>query len=391
MLIDVLGAEKMLYMIDLFLDIVLLIILVKCFKYIRFKGRLVVYLLLISIILSFVFNLTNPITLVNGLREIIILPVGLSVMHMVFLLNKTDYFLKFVKVFILFFLIIQIPTSILQYLEYGSGDFVGGSLSKGNSGVLTLSIFIFIFTLVNYDYAYRNRNKLSALIMYSPLFIPVILNETKITFVILPIFLISLFEIKNMKSILLVGLLVSITISIFAFFYYSESQKTNNPIEDVFSKDFLKDYLAGDVGSYEDVPRLTKIQMALFLLKDNLGNFFFGYEYGAFKGGSYIGKSDFAMQYEWLLTGSRPYLFYLLISGGVSLFFIFLSLIKQLIYFQYGTIKLNKFQKLFFISIISIILFYNDSFRDRCFGMALTAMVISLITINKNKAIVNDQ
>src|SRR5690606_35202734 len=116
-----------------------------------------------------------------------------------------------------------------------------------------------------------------------------------------------------------------------------------------------------------DIPRLTKIILANNLLNKNSTDLFLGREIGAFKGGTTLRASSFAIEYNWLLLGSRPYIFFLLISGG------WLLLLLMVCYFSYKLYGDNKTNQdihfTFLLTILFItILFYNDAPRNQLFS-----------------------
>jgi hypothetical protein len=45
----------------------------------------------------------------------------------------------------------------------------------------------------------------------------------------------------------------------------------------------------------------------------------FGIEYGIFKGGNVVEASQAGQSMAWLMSGTRPYLFFLLLQGGLML------------------------------------------------------------------------
>jgi hypothetical protein len=150
--------------------------------------------------------------------------------------------------------------------------------------------------------------------------------------------------------------------------------ETNISIEEAFSSNFLEEYLTSSDPTLEDIPRFTKIALGTSYLLDN-NKFIIGQEIGAFKGGTTADLSTFGFKYEWLLVGSKPYLFYLLITGGVILCLLIVIL------FSYEIVNINSsgnnfaaIKKFLFICFL-LILFYNDSFRNNCFLILFVYLV----------------
>jgi hypothetical protein len=163
------------------------------------------------------------------------------------------------------------------------------------------------------------------------------------------------------------GLSISLAfILIFSNYFFTEDVSVKNPIIDIFNVNFLDNYLAGDAESYNDIPRFTKIVIGLEVLSEN-NNIILGQEYGAFKGGTTLALTPFAENYQWLISGSRSYIFYLLVSGGLTLIFLILFLIIGEIIRKRGFENYETGLLRFITSIFFILLFYNDAFRNPAF------------------------
>ena len=109
------------------------------------------------------------------------------------------------------------------------------------------------------------------------------------------------------------------------------------------------------------MPRFTKIILAWKLLAENATTLLFGFEYGIFRGGEVVEMSQFSQSVQWLMTGTRPYLFFLMIQGGVLLVTGFVLLIAQINRFF---TKYNNKYKTFLFLLFIVILFYNDALRS---------------------------
>ncbi|MCO4293679.1 hypothetical protein NF867_12470 [Solitalea sp. MAHUQ-68] len=367
---------------DLLIDTLLLVIFLNSLKFCPKNLKKLNLCILIFAVIGCIYNKTNLITFLNGIREIMIIPTGICFIYSIISTNQTSYFLKLFRKFAYIFLLIQIPCTAIQFLTYGAGDYVGGTLGFGGSGVLTLSIFILTFFLINYKVKVQKAGKVYCTFIHLPLLLPILFNETKISFIIIPLFMICALEIKNVKSLIAMGVLSITTIAFYSSFYSNQGRSYDNPINTIFNKDYLNYYLAGNAQDYDDVPRFTKLSLGLSIVSNDLGNLLFGIEYGAFKGSSFLGKSEFANKYNWLLIGSRPYLFYLFITGGLSLVCYVILVIKISLNFHLNTIKLNNYQKIFLAGIVGIIFFYNDAFRERFFIAIFFSTIVALITMN---------
>lgn len=330
------------------------------------------FLLLTFSTLAFFANPGNPAAdHLNGLREV-------SNMFCLFLffnvLAKSDYFAYFNKLFKKFaflFLAIQIPLSILQFITYSAGDSVGGSFGAGGSGILTLTIFILVYYLLENK---RNGemlfNKAKYLFLLSIFFLPIFINETKLSLILIPLMIGTFASIKQFKSSVLVfGFGVVILFS-FVSFYSDRDQTADNPISRIFSADFLETYLAEDNEELNiDVPRITKINRSVALLSQDYSSLILGRDYSAFKGGTTIGLSAFSSKNQWLLQGSRPYVFYLLIMGGLSLVVLagFLFFSEVFSKPDAGFKNYSPRLLIFLSAVFLIIMLYNDAFRNQSF------------------------
>jgi len=162
---------------------------------------------------------------------------------------------------------LQIPVAVLQkyYLsvmpsDLISGDLIGGTLGAHTSGILTIFLLCTISLLIGFFYTYRKK-RLVCVIGIMLLFIPMGLNETKITFFLTPLVVLFLMrkEIfkrcgKTVAVFILSALLLAATYKVYTHFY---SEKVN--IDDfLFSPDYLKEYLLTEYdyldGSLKRVP-----------------------------------------------------------------------------------------------------------------------------------------
>lgn len=317
-------------------------------------------------------SMDNVIMHINGLREVTNIYFLFIFFYGLFYSGYQYYFNSLFKQFVVIFLFAQIPFSIIQFLKSGASDDVGGTLGAGYSGILTLSIFILVYYLIeNNSHNQSDFSKLKYLLSRSYFFIPVLLNETKITFLLIPILIVSLVGFKQIRSFIVATILAGLFLILFSSLFTSSYETSyDNPINEIYNENYLKEYLSADVSGGEiDVPRFTKLILGIKLLAQENSTLLFGQEYGAFKGGTTLGLTPFATKYLWLLQGSRPYLFYILITGGLSLLvlllFLFIKVVKDKPYLGFKNFS-NKLL-LFLSAIFFIILFYNDALRGEFF------------------------
>ncbi len=357
------GIENSNSLIFLLVDILIFSIVLS---FLKLGSRYTKYLVIILIISSITYLLNRETSLIfhlHGLREIIF-PVSLFIIfERLFTANyKQGVIIRF-KRFAYIFLTLQIPVSFIQFFQFGPGDFVGGTIGKGGSGILTFSIFILVYFLMELKSKSEIvENKVITLATLVPFFIPVALNETKITFLLILLFFLSLVKFKKIGSSILAFSLGLGLIIVFSNVYSTqEKQSFDNPLTAIYSEDFMVSYLAGDEEDYVDVPRITKLVLGSNYLYQS-DKLVFGQSYSLFKEGKAY-KSDFYRKFEWLLIGSRPYLFYLLFMGGLSLVLSFLILfIGEFKKLKELDVKRKSFN-LFLMMILIVMFFYNDGLR----------------------------
>ena len=114
-----------------------------------------------------------------------------------------------------------------------------------------------------------------------------------------------------------------------------------------------------------------------WLEEDNPGHLTMGYGVGQFKGGSTLQTSEFANEYDWLLCGTIPYVFHMMIQLGIigMVWLVFVLLINFGVFFHRRRIDYNI--QLYILGLILIIMFYNDSLRYTYVMMPMMYMLIN--------------
>jgi hypothetical protein len=133
----------------------------------------------------------------------------------------------------------------------------------------------------------------------------------------------------------------------------------------IFSADFLQDYLLSDYEDHADVPRFTKIILAYNILAQETNTLLFGMEFGMFRGTSTGDLSPFTQNWQWLLQGTRPYLFFIMMQGGLVLTSGFLLIIFKINNFFKRATK----QMIFYLIIFLVVLVYQDMYRFHNFSI----------------------
>lgn len=358
--------EALFSVILLLVDLGLLLIgtssLVK--KTFNLKILIIVIVILFFTYVSHDYSLISHI---NGIREMIDIFLVFSFYEEVAGSPYKKLLDKKIQKFMKIFLAAQIPISLYQFILYGAGDSVGGSLGRGNSGILTFVVILMVYYTIKNGYSRLGWKVYLNTIFLVPLFV----NETKISFILIPLMFLLLGKTKKLSTIF-----VSLMGAVAFFFllnilYSDQGRKVQNPFERIFNEDYLDQYLLGAENSGKkniqiDVPRFTKVILAIQLTGKNASEALFGIQCGAFKGGKVVEKSTFSKNYFWLLLGSRPYLFYLLITGGWCL------VLTMLIFFHrkiFRGFELSADKRLAYLCgiFLFIIFLYNDSPRSQFF------------------------
>lgn len=335
-------------------------------KYLKF---LIVFIFVSFISFSFSNN-SSILSHINGIRETVVFICYFIIMDVLYYSGHFQKINNKFSTFAYIFLVLQIPISFIQFIQYGPGDLVGGTFEVGGSGLLTLSVFLLVFYMIENKIRTANE-RIKIGIPHIIFLIPVAFNETKISFVLILLFFLSFTKLKEIRSNIVISFWGIIAIVFFSFIYSTnENIRFDNPIEGFTSSDFLEKYLYGDVDENpNDVPRFTKLVISLQKLNED-GDLLFGKDYGAFMFNNREIRSEFSRRYNWLLMGSLPYSLYLLVSGGVFLLLLVCAIIYEEILSKYKRIlRFNSLPLLIFsTSIFVIILFYNDAFRSPVFS-----------------------
>ena len=340
-------------------DVTILFLALLSISYLRGSLLFVLLFIVACIAFNFSYNGNSLSYSLNGIREILnVLCLAVFFNH-VFSEENEELAAEYVELFrkfAIFFVIAQLPAAAYQFSLHGPSDWVGGTYGNFGSGNLTLSVTCLVFFLSHFT-----MNLTQRLLLYACL-LPLFLNETKVSFILIPVLILFIHFKPKLKSILGAAFAAGIALFIFnRYFTTNIGVDFDNNLTGIFSEDFIEGYLFGDIYTYTDVPRFTKIILAWKLLAENATTLLFGFEYGIFRGGEVVEMSQFSQSVQWLMTGTRPYLFFLMIQGGVLLVTGFVLLIAQINRFF---TKYNNKYKTFLFLLFIVILFYNDALRS---------------------------
>ncbi|HTE07628.1 MAG TPA: hypothetical protein VK628_02620 [Flavitalea sp.] len=357
---DVMGkvSRTMLYVT---FDVLILALAILSFSYLRGRLLTIILFIIIGVVMNMTYTEASTYSSMNGAREIIMILGILIFLNKIFAPGNEELveeYIGIMKTFGFIFLLANVPIAIKQYLVNGPTDAVGGSYGYGGSGVLTLTVICLVYFMQQF---YGKKFIPSAILFLT--MIPLLLNETKVSFVLIPA-MVFVLKVKPKLSTFLMAIAGAVVFFlIFNQFFEATFLDFDNSAEGIFSSDFLSGYLAGDISEYDDIPRFTKIILAWHLLTEHTNTLFFGYEFGIFRGGNTVEMSHFAIENQWMLFGTRPYLFFLMIQGGLFLVGGIFFLVFHVNKFFRST---NKFQ-VFLFALFLLILFYNDALRFHAF------------------------
>ncbi len=329
----------------------------------------------------------------NGVRDFLGLVLAYPVMCY-FMGNeqRRRHFEPTLERHMLYFLLVQAVCVTFQFVKYGAGDHCGGSFGNWFSGQVSMCIYIASFYLVHKridpaaPFASLRQCKLPIILLY-----PTFLNETKVSFLLLALYFLLLMPLDRryvvrvmwiIPGVLLLGwLAVTVYLSVVG------------SDDDVFSAEYLTEYVSvDDIDSAEggaqwqieeegmaaDVPRLTKIMYLAILQEQEPGHELMGWGVGQFKGGNGLDISEFAYEYDWLLSGSVPYVFHVYIQlGTLGVVLVIVWLVLLLLVPPAWSDGRDYNVQLMVVLLLCIIMFYNDSLRNLWLCLFLFSLLAS--------------
>lgn len=347
--------------------------------------------LVIAVFSGFVVNNDSIVVWLNGLRyffPVLFMPPILRYFW------ETEYrhdlFVKSLDKQLFIFLWLQVPAVLFQFFVRGAGDYVGGTMGKGFSGVLSFTIYFASFYLLNKRI--DRNNILQSLYknwIYIFLLFPTFLNETKISFGLIIAYFILLLPIDRKYLIRLTFLtpLIVILVGVGASFYYS-SVSGEGALE--MDKDFFETYLDADLDNIEgaaeyaeknesemfDIPRFAKLALIPKVFEENPGHNMLGFGLSIYKHGTIVDASDFYNEYDWLMKGTSPQIMSSILQLGIlgiiwyCAFFVCLFFIKPSLY-----PKRNLNMQVFLLLAVIILLFYADLWSNPNFGFIIFTFI----------------
>jgi len=282
-----------------------------------FSGVRYLVLFLFVSTLTFFLNVQSVgiATHLNGLRQPLFLLTTLIVLYDISQSSRWEVFERLFNAFLIVFALLQIPLSLYQFLIWGAGDYVGGTYGyTGGSGFLTQLAFLISFYFIARSSWLDDPDsvRIRSVLLYSLLLLPCTVNETKISFIYLAVFivLLTMSRGKILKSIPIVAFGVALILLL--NYYYG---KTVGDPQNVFDERFLERYLVYDSRENVDVPRFQKMVLMFRVMRGDIFQMLFGLGYGVFAGENILGTSSFGRSL-WYFQGTRIQLNTVWIQGG---------------------------------------------------------------------------
>lgn len=356
----------------------------------RNKGdnRVAVSFLVIAFISTVIINREGVVALFNGARDFFGLLFIIPIMRYFFTSRKggENYVRSFDRQ-LMIYLWLQAICVTWQFVKYGAGDNGGGTMGNGSSGVVSTCIYFVSYYLMTkrWDASkgyFRNLWDNSILIF---LLYPSFLNETKISFIFLLCYFLLLIKLDKAavrKFIIAIPVLFAIIAILFPVYL----DVTDQDADKVLSEKFFDQYLFGgdeldymfevalmiQDGTIEieatdlwsvDIPRFTKILWLPTTLEDSKGGMLFGAGLGQFKGGQSLEMSQFAKDNQWMLLGSRPWLFFVAVQLGIVGAIWYFAAAGWILGYKRKSYDFAKNIKIYLTVILLLILVYNESLR----------------------------
>lgn len=354
---------------------------------IRKKGDLAVFIsfFVLAILSTVIINGESWMTMLNGSRDFFGLILAIPIMRWFFLHKRSAEFKRSMIKQLKIWMWLQAFCVTEQFIRYGANDHGGGTMGFGASGMTSMMIYLVSFFLVTRNWDSDNYfNSLRKNWIYVFLLFPSFLNETKVSFILLALYFILLIKYDR-KLIVRLAIILPVSVAAFIGLGNIYLNVTQQEADEVLSMDFLEEYFYGidlehmiDVaimvqdGDIEidprdwwavDIPRIAKLALIMPELRECNGGVWLGAGVGQFKGGSIVKETRFAQYNGWLLSGSRPWLFFMLTQLGLIGVVWYIVVIVYEIRVRRSKRPFSNRIQFYLAACLAIILLYNDSMR----------------------------
>ena len=366
----------------------------------RDRGDKIVFwsFMTLGFVSTVIVNKIGLFNLFNGARDFLGLIFAIPILRWFMTHERREEFKQTMDKVLTWWLWLQAVTITIQFIEHGAGDWGGGTMGSGASGMVSTSIYVISFFLIvrrwDSDHYFRSlwRNKMYVFLLY-----PTFLNETKVSFILLFAYFILLVKFDKQ---MIVKVLYIIPMAIVAFIGLGSIYLTvtEQDAEDLLSEEFYTNYFYGQDldflievamkvqdGTIEvdprdwwavDIPRFAKLVLINPEVRDCSGGVALGAGLGQFKGWSMAEPPRFARLNEWLLNGSRPWIFFMYVQLGLLGYIWYICVTVRNMRLR-GS-RYPSARKVFWLILlmIMIIQFYNDSLRFFNFDVLIMYMTL---------------
>lgn len=224
---------------------------------------------------------------------------------------------------VFWFLCLQAPCLVEEAVRYGIGDHGGGSLGDNMSGVVSMLIYGSSFYLIlrRWNPAWSYLKNLGRNWILLVLLLPTFLNETKVSLVLMPLYLFLLVPVTKGygRRLALLSPVFAALIAGGGWLYFKSTDSAA-----FLSKDAMEFYLMGDDaalnmielladndimersdGGETDLARGLKFAAVPLIMERHPGTVWTGFGVGQFKGGSVLETTRFSRDYDWLIEGTK--------------------------------------------------------------------------------------
>lgn len=326
---------------------------------------------------------------ISEMRRYIPVILCVPLVRYIFTCPESEKFQKSLDKQLFIFLVLQAVCVTWQFIKYGAGDHGGGSMGNWNSGNISLCIILisFYFITKNWnpeDYfksLWKNR-------IYIFLLFPVLLNETKVSFLLIFVLFVLLFQFSR-KS--MGKLIVAVPATIIAgILLGSVYLWATNSQQNIYEKDFFQTYLTGGSSAKEilddaqeasdfieelvdqvdegewlflDIPRFMKLGFLFPMLNDARGGLILGAGFGHLTG--FKNTTDFAEKHIVSLFGTRMMIHYIFFPMGILGLIWAFFWYKNILSFRCRPYPMSFRVKLFLLFVILLTFLYNEFFNTK--------------------------
>ncbi len=357
-------------------DIAMIFLVLISFRRARgFYGLkyLLAFLALSAFTLIYNLDRNDPVSHLNGMREPLFFFLALVIMYGFSRSEWSQRFHNYFNGFLLLFAVAQVPVSVLQFLRYGAGDDVGGTFGWGGSGTVTLLLFMIAFYVIvrwgsrgNHDYFSLVTVLLSLLLL-----IPCAINETKISFILLAVFIALLTLSKHIARAIPLLLLGIVVFELLVLLY----SQTVESATDLLDQKFLETYLFHDTRTAVDIPRFQKMSMSIAFMAKDPPTLLVGIGYGVFAGGKMLGPSALSRTLSYLV-GTRMYINTIWLQGGILALVLYgLCMFRFMKSGRVISSNMRRF-RIFIFFMMAVMWFYSEAMLNRVFAVIAAYLIL---------------